>query len=158
VKLGPEAGGYHAIESGLKAGERVVTAANFILDSESRLKGAFANMGRPGERAKGPAAQTALKIELLEPKAAKVGQNTVRLTVKDAQGNPVTDAEVEVTLFMPQMGSMAPMTAKATLKSAGNGEYAGTIDIPMAWSWQTTVTVKKEGKSLGSMQTTITAR
>jgi RND family efflux transporter MFP subunit len=158
VKLGPEAGGYHAIEGGLEAGERVVTAANFILDSESRLKGAFANMGKPGERAKGPAPQTALKIELLEPKAAKVGQNTVRLTVKDAQGNPVRDAEVEVTLFMPQMGSMAPMTAKATLKSTGNGEYTGTIDIPMAWSWQTTVTVKKEGQSLGSMQTTITAR
>jgi len=70
----------------------------------------------------------------------------------------VVDAEVEVTLFMPQMGSMAPMTAKATLKSVGNGEYTGTIEIPMAWSWQTTVTVKKEGKSLGSMQTTITAR
>jgi RND family efflux transporter MFP subunit len=158
VKLGPEAGGYYAIESGLKAGERVVTAANFIIDSESRLKGAFANMGKPGEGAKGSAAQTALKIELVEPKAAKVGQNAVRLTVKDAQGNPVTDAEVEVTLFMPQMGSMPPMTAKATLKSVGAGEYAGTIDIPMAWSWQTTVTVKKEGKSLGSMQTTITAR
>jgi membrane fusion protein, copper/silver efflux system len=158
VKLGPEAGGYHAIESGLKAGERVVTAANFILDSESRLKGAFANMGKPGEATKELAAQTALKIELLDPKAAKVGQNTVRLTVKDAQGNPVTDAEVEVTLFMPQMGGMAPMTSKATLKPTGAGEYAGTIDIPMAWSWQTTVTVKKEGKSLGSMQTTVTAR
>jgi RND family efflux transporter MFP subunit len=158
VKLGPEAGGYHAIEIGLKAGERVVTAANFILDSESRLKGAFANMGKPGEGAKGPAAQTTLKVELIAPKAAKVGQNTVRLMVKDAQGNPVSDAEVEVTLFMPQMGSMPPMIAKATLKSGGNGEYVGTIDVPMAWSWQTTVTVKKEGKSLGSMQTTITAR
>jgi hypothetical protein len=158
VKLGPEAGGYHAIESGLEAGERVVTAANFILDSESRLKGAFAAMGKPGEGAKGPATQTALKIEVVEPKAAKVGQNVVRLAVKDAQGNPVTDAEVEVTLFMPQMGGMAPMTASATLKSAGAGEYTGTIDIPMAWSWQTTVKVKKEGKSLGSMQTTITSR
>src|SRR5262245_251065 len=158
VKLGPEAGGNHAIESGLKAGERVVTAANFILDSESRLKGAFANMGKPGDGAKGPTAQPTLKVELMEPKAAKVGQNTVRLMVKDAQGNPVSDAEVEVTLFMPQMGSMAPMIAKATLKSAGAGEYTGTIDIPMAWSWQTTVTVKKEGRSLGSMQTTITAR
>jgi membrane fusion protein, copper/silver efflux system len=158
VKLGPEAGGYYAVESGLKAGERVVTAANFIIDSESRLKGAFANMGKSGGEGKGQVAQTALKIELMEPKAAKVGQNTVHLMVKDAQGNPVTDAEVEVTLFMPQMGSMAPMTSKATLKPSGAGEYAGTIDIPMAWSWQTTVTVKKEGKSLGSMQTTVTAR
>jgi membrane fusion protein, copper/silver efflux system len=160
VKLGPEADGRYAIEKGLEAGERVVTAANFILDSESRLKGAFAGMGKPGQGPQGGAAasQANLKIELMEPKAAKVGRNPVRLTVKDASGSPVTDAEVEVTLFMPQMGNMAPMTSKATLKPMGNGEYAGTIEIEMAWSWQTTVTVKKEGKSLGSIQTTITAR
>jgi len=47
VKVGGEAMGYIAIQSGLKAGERVATAANFILDSESRLTGAFANMGVP---------------------------------------------------------------------------------------------------------------
>jgi RND family efflux transporter MFP subunit len=160
VKLGPEANGFYAIESGLKAGERVVTAANFILDSESRLKGAFANMGRPSQEAEGAAAapQSNLEIALVEPKAAKVGQNTVRLTVKDASGSPVTGAEVEVMLFMPPMGGMAAMSSKATLKDAGNGLYVGTIDIPMAWSWQTTVTVKKRGHSLGSLQTTITAR
>ncbi len=160
VKLGAEASGFYAIESGLQAGERVVTAANFILDSESRLKGAFANMGRPGQQAKGAAvaSQSNLKIALVEPRAAKVGQNAVRLTVQDGSGNPMTGAEVEVRLFMPQMGSMAPMTSKAALKDVGNGQYTGTIDIPMAWSWQTTVTVKKGGQSLGSMQTTITAR
>ena len=38
VKVGTEAMGYDAIQSGLRVGERVVTAANFILDSESRLK------------------------------------------------------------------------------------------------------------------------
>ncbi len=159
VKLGPEAGVFYAIESGLEAGERVVTAANFILDSESRLKGAFANMGKPGQEGGAAAAPASkLGIEILEPKAAKVGQNAIRLNVKDASGNPVNDAEVEVTLFMPQMGSMVPMTSKSTLKPAGNGQYAGTIDIPMAWSWQTTVTVKKGGQTLGSAQTTITAR
>ena len=42
VRLGAEAGGYYGIESGLRAGERVVTSANFILDSESRLKGLLA--------------------------------------------------------------------------------------------------------------------
>ncbi|MBI3950362.1 MAG: efflux RND transporter periplasmic adaptor subunit [Acidobacteria bacterium] len=160
VQLSAEAGGYYAIESGLKPGERVVTAANFILDSESRLKGAFANMGKPGmqEMSKATAPASNLKIELMEPKLAKVGQNTIRLVVKDASGNPVTDAEVEVTLFMPQMGSMAPMTSKAMLNHLGNGEYAGTIDIAMAWTWQTTVTVKRAGQTLGSMQTNITAR
>jgi multidrug efflux pump subunit AcrA (membrane-fusion protein) len=47
VKLGGQAEGYYAITEGLRPGERVATAANFILDSESRLKGVLANMGAP---------------------------------------------------------------------------------------------------------------
>jgi len=160
VKLGAEAGGYYAIESGLKAGDRVVTAANFILDSESRLKGAFANMGKPSgeEMRKSTAATSNLKVDLVEPKVAKVGQNPIRLMIRDASGNPIMDAEVEVTLFMPQMGSMAPMTSKAMLNHSGNGEYAGKIDVPMAWTWQATISVKKGDKLMGSVQTTLTAR
>ncbi|PKL93015.1 MAG: hypothetical protein CVV21_01330 [Candidatus Goldiibacteriota bacterium HGW-Goldbacteria-1] len=37
--------GYIAVESGLKEGERVVVNGNFLIDSESRLKAAFAGMG-----------------------------------------------------------------------------------------------------------------
>src|SRR5439155_4020698 len=40
VKAGIEVAGGRLITHGLRVGERVVTAANFILDSESRLKGA----------------------------------------------------------------------------------------------------------------------
>jgi membrane fusion protein, copper/silver efflux system len=47
VELGPAAGGFYAIRSGLAAGERVATGATFLLDSESRLKGALAGMGVP---------------------------------------------------------------------------------------------------------------
>lgn len=160
VKLGAEAGGYYAIQAGLKAGERVVTAANFILDSESRLKGVFANMGKPAlpEEGRGITAAQQVSVEIREPKEAKVGKNAFRVLVREASGNPVEDAEVEVTLFMPQMGSMPPMSSKATLKHQGKGEYAGTIEIPMAWTWQATVTVRKGGQSLGTVQTNITAR
>jgi Cu(I)/Ag(I) efflux system membrane fusion protein len=160
VKVGGEAMGHVAIQSGLSAGERVVTAANFILDSESRLKGAFANMGTPDQKpissTTGPAQN--LRVEILEPKVGKVGQNSIRLMVTDAAGKPITDAEVDVSLFMPQMGSMAPMTSKASLKPMKPGEYQGQVDIPMAWTWQTTVSVKKGGKPMGSAQTTLTAR
>jgi membrane fusion protein, copper/silver efflux system len=159
VKVGGEAMGYVAIQSGLSAGERVVTAANFILDSESRLKGAFANMGTPDQKQISVSGPTqSLRVEIMEPKVAKVGQNSIRLMVRDAAGNPVTEAEVDVTLFMPQMGSMAPMTSRASLKPMKPGEYHGTVDIPMAWTWQTTVSVKKGGKPMGSVQTTLTAR
>ncbi len=160
VTLGPQAGGYYGIVKGLKSGERVVTSANFIVDSESRLKGAFANMGKPsGTQAAGqPAAGPKLQIDVMEPKTAKVGANTMRVMVKDAAGNPVEGAEVQVTLFMPQMGSMAPMSSKATLQPSGNGIYSGTIEFQMAWTWQTAIVVKKNGNVLGTVQTNLTAR
>jgi len=160
VKVGGEAAGFVSIQSGLRAGERVVTAANFILDSESRLKGAFANMGLPDPKhfpsAAGP--NQNLRVEILEPKVAKVGQNRVRLMVRDAAGNPISDADVDLSLYMPQMGSMAPMTSKASLKPMKPGEYQGQVEVPMAWTWQTTVSVKKDGRPMGSVQTTLTAR
>jgi len=36
------------VRSGLRAGEKVVTQANFLIDSESRLKAALAEMNGPG--------------------------------------------------------------------------------------------------------------
>src|SRR5947209_6283725 len=45
VKASVEAGEKVGIQEGLKPGERVITGANFIVDSESRLKGAFVGMG-----------------------------------------------------------------------------------------------------------------
>ncbi|HJT70848.1 MAG TPA: efflux RND transporter periplasmic adaptor subunit [Terriglobales bacterium] len=159
VKVSAQAAGESLIVNGLKAGERVVTAANFILDSESRLRGVFANMGKPSTAPAAAAAATQnIKVDILEPKQAKVGANTLRLAVRDSSGKPIVDAEVGVRLFMPQMGNMAPMSANADLKPAGNGEYAGTITVPMAWTWETTVTVKKGGAPVGSVRTSITAR
>ncbi len=49
VKVGSKVEGYYEVIKGLKAGERVVTSANFLIDSESKLKEAVAGMaGMPG--------------------------------------------------------------------------------------------------------------
>ena len=49
VKVGSKVGAYYEVIKGLKAGERVVTSANFLIDSESNLKEALAWMaGMPG--------------------------------------------------------------------------------------------------------------
>jgi len=161
VQLGPAAGDNYGIEKGLKAGDKVVTAANFLVDAESRLKGAFANMGKPSAPPAGAGqAATAqnLNVEILEPKQAKVGGNPVRVAVHDASGKPVEGAQVEIRLFMPQMGNMAPMSSKGDLQSSGGGQYTGTVDVPMAWTWQTTITVKRGDQVIGTKQLNITAR
>ena len=47
VKVGAEGDGRREILAGLKEGERVVTSANFLIDSESRLRGAVSAKGEP---------------------------------------------------------------------------------------------------------------
>jgi len=149
-----------AISSGLKAGEKVVTAANFVIDSDSQLKGAFADMGKPSTMQAGQAQTAAqnVSVDVLEPTTAKTGMNAVRLRIKDAAGNPIPGAQVEISLYMPQMGSMAPMTSRATLTESGAGIYTGQIEFPMTWTWQTTVTVRRNGNVIGVAKTTITSR
>lgn len=44
VKVGGKAEGYYEILSGVRAGESVVTSANFLIDSESNLKAALGGM------------------------------------------------------------------------------------------------------------------
>ena len=56
VKIGDGDGTHVEVLSGLSAGERVVTRANFLIDSESRLRASLAELagggavdaGRPG--------------------------------------------------------------------------------------------------------------
>ena len=160
VRAGAEVDRGRVITQGLREGERVASAANFILDSESRLKGAFEAMGRPQPGATtAAAAGPKLRIDVAtSPSPAKVGTNTVRVKVSDPDGQPVVGADVEVRISMPQMGSMAPMEAKAALQPETAGQYAGEIDIPMAWTWETTVTVRKGGQVMGTARTSITAR
>jgi Cu(I)/Ag(I) efflux system membrane fusion protein len=45
VKVGARVDGYTEILAGLSAGEKVVTSANFLIDSESQLKAAVGGMG-----------------------------------------------------------------------------------------------------------------
>lgn len=46
IQVGHEAEGYYEVLSGLKEGDRVVTSANFLIDSESRLKAATRGGGK----------------------------------------------------------------------------------------------------------------
>src|SRR5262249_56015428 len=48
IRLGPKVDNNFIVLGGLKAGEKIVTSANFLIDSESRLKSAAGGMGMPG--------------------------------------------------------------------------------------------------------------
>jgi Cu(I)/Ag(I) efflux system membrane fusion protein len=47
VEVGAQAGDFDEVRAGLKAGDRVVTQATFLLSSEARLRDALPRWGRP---------------------------------------------------------------------------------------------------------------
>jgi Cu(I)/Ag(I) efflux system membrane fusion protein len=47
VQTGAKVDGYYEIREGIAAGDDVVTQANFLIDSESRLKAALAGLSAP---------------------------------------------------------------------------------------------------------------
>lgn len=49
VKLGTQGGGFTEIRSGVASGDRVVVAANFLIDAESNLKAALSGMTATGD-------------------------------------------------------------------------------------------------------------
>ena len=59
VKLGMHGDGYVEVLEGLKAGETVVTSANFLIDAESNLRAALGSFGAPGQMAASPVASGA---------------------------------------------------------------------------------------------------
>ena len=77
-----------------------------------------------------PGATQSISVEVLDPKTAKTGMNPIRLLVKDASGKPIIGAQVDVGLFMPQMGAMAPMSSKATLTEAGQRRLHRANRVP----------------------------
>jgi len=151
---------------GLRAGERVVSSANFLIDSEAQLQAALGQFAPPPPGAGGggtPAVSMSQKSANIdfstEPSPPHTGGNTFRVKLTDASGKSITGAEVTVTFFMPAMPSMgmAAMKTIAGLTDKGNGLYEGTGDLGSGGTWQVTITAQQNGQTLASKQMNVSA-
>src|ERR1700674_3634013 len=86
VQLGPQAGDQYIVLKGLKAGERIVTSANFLIDSESQLQAAIGSFipPPPGSDAasamSSPATQQTTQVQFsADPAAPGKGSNLYRV-------------------------------------------------------------------------------
>jgi RND family efflux transporter MFP subunit len=162
VELGARAGDDFIVLKGLKAGERIVTSANFLIDSESQLQAALGTFTPPPAGAGTAAAMNAPEthVELsTEPTPARKGSNLVRVRLTDEKGSALTGAQVMTTFFMaamPAMG-MAAMRTPLTLSDRGNGVYEGTAELPSGGTWQVTVVAKKGEQVVASQQLSVNA-
>ena len=114
-------------------------------------------------QAKAPAPTVTLQTK---PSPPAMGKTDLTVTVKAADGKPVTGADVIVEFVMPAMPAMkmAEMRNKVTLKPAADaklaaaGTYTGTGQIMMSGTWNTTVTVKVNGKDYAELKQTLNAK
>ena len=76
-----------------------------------------------------------------------LGDNEIRIEIKDPQGNPVLGAEVFVNYYMPPMPRMAPMNYTLPALPKGNA-YRAVMDLIMSGPWNIVIRAKFEGKSI----------
>jgi len=162
VQLGFRAGDDFIVLKGVKAGEKIVTSANFLIDSESQLQAALGSYvpPPPGAGAAGAINAPQAKAELTtEPDPPHKGGNTLRVRLADASGGPISGAEVSVTFSMPAMPAMgmAAMRTQVPLTEKGNGLYEGSGQLGSGGTWQITIVAKKNGQVVASKQLSVDA-
>lgn len=166
VQLGTQAGDQYVVLKGLKAGERIVTSANFLIDSESQLQAAIGSFVPPppgaGEAAamNGAAVKTTTQLEFsTEPSTPHKGTNVYRVKLTGADGAPIPGAQVSVRSYMPgmpQMGMVA-MNVVTPLVEKRNGMYEGQVNLDSGGTWQLTITANKNGTVLATKQVSLNA-
>lgn len=162
VTTGPEIDGDIVILSGLKPGDRVVSSANFLIDSEAQLQSASQNFSplatEPAPSSSGSAQKVSIEFNST-PSPPRTGSNTVRVKLTGPDGRPLSGSQVIVTLFMPAMPEMgmAAMHATATLADQGGGNFEGNLNVPMGGTWQVTVTVTTGGQVIATRKLSLTA-
>jgi RND family efflux transporter MFP subunit len=158
VELGPHLDRTFVVLKGLSAGQRIISSANFLINSESQLQaaagsyappppGVSASSGQPGA----PSASIDLTTQ---PSPPTRGTNKLIAMLKDQSGKPLNGAEVSVTFYMaamPAMG-MAAMHAQSALTDRGDGTYVGSIDLQSGGTWQVTIAASKAGQSVSAKQ------
>lgn len=162
IQLGARVGDDFIVLKGLKAGEKIITSANFLIDSESQLQAALGTFTPPppGAGAAGAMNAPQSNVELTSaPSSLHKGSNTIRVQLTAANGSAITGAEVTATFFMPAMPAMgmAAMRVAPTLAEKGGGIYEGTVQLGSGGTWQVTIVAKKSGQIVASKQLSLTS-
>jgi hypothetical protein len=162
VKIGRRLADRIEILEGVKEGEQVATGATFFLDSESQLRAGLQNYEAPAPAGNvtAPAGPTLDITFRAQPDPPKTGDNTFEVRVTDPGGQPVTDGDVSVQLFMPAMPTMnmPAMRNETKLLHAGGGVYRGPGQVMMSGRWEATVIVTRSGQRAASKQFPLVAK
>jgi Cu(I)/Ag(I) efflux system membrane fusion protein/cobalt-zinc-cadmium efflux system membrane fusion protein len=166
VSLGARVEDDLIVLKGLEPHQRIVTSANFLLDSESQLQAAAApntaSVPLSGQstasQSTGP--QTSLAIDFTtNPNPVHKGSNAITVKVTSANGQPVVGAQVTATFLLPAMPAMGmgAVTDSFQLTQKSPGVYDGTGILESGGTWQVTITIKQNGQTIGTKQLRVSA-
>ncbi len=163
IEIGPRLDDHVVVLKGLQAGDKIVSSANFLVDSEAQLQAAIGSFAPPPSGAGQAAAMNMpaqdVNIDFSsEPSPPQKGSNALHVKLASADGKPVTGAQVGVTFYMPAMPAMGMAAIKkmATLNDNGNGTYEGALDLSDGGSYQVTITAQRNGQVIASKQLSVT--
>lgn len=163
VQLGARVGDEFIVLKGLNAGERIVTSANFLIDSESQLQAALGSFVPPPPGAGGAAALAKVAAArlafLTAPSPPRKGSNDIRVRLTAAGNAPIKGAQVTATFFMaamPAMGMAAERVA-VSLADRGGGMYESTARLPSGGTWEVTIVATKDGRALATQHLSVDA-
>ena len=163
VELGPRVGDDMVITKGVRAGDQIITSANFLIDSEAQLQAAAGAFMPPPPGAGQAASMNAPaqgNIDLTtDPSPPHKGKNLVRVKVTSKDGQPVTGAQVTITFFMPAMSAMGMAAMKTVINATdkGGGVYEGSGDLGSGGTWQVTITASQNGQMIATKQLALNA-
>ena len=94
-----------------------------------------------------------------KPSPLGLGQNLFEVTVKDARGQQVANADVSIVLLMPAdpKTKHPEMRTEGKLNNVGAGKYNGIVMVTMAGEWHVTVTAARSGKEIARKTERLTA-
>jgi Cu(I)/Ag(I) efflux system membrane fusion protein/cobalt-zinc-cadmium efflux system membrane fusion protein len=156
------------VTKGLQPGDRVVSSANFLVDSEAQLQAALGSFSPPQQSPNSGGAQSnpsgsqseQIRIEMTtDPSTAQKGRNTVRVKLTGADGKPVDGVQVSVVFVMPAMPAMgmAAEHAEAALSARGQGVYEGPLELNSGGTWHVAVTIQRNGNTVATQKLSVDA-
>jgi Cu(I)/Ag(I) efflux system membrane fusion protein/cobalt-zinc-cadmium efflux system membrane fusion protein len=151
VQLGTRVGDMVVVTGGLEAHQKIVTSANFLIDSESQIQSAANAPAAESATGAQPAANAAAQLMIsfvTHPDPPSKGSNQIDVSVAEANGAPAAGADVNATFFMQAMPAMGMPASRvsAHLNETHAGSYSGTTTLTSGGTWQLTITVKRNGQ------------
>lgn len=132
----------------------------FLLAALLTLTGCGSNSSKEPSTPAAATGSRAYKVTVrVDPDPPAGGkENSVHVSLQDAAGKPISDAQIHMTFTMPAMPEvkMPEMRNSADLPWTGS-EYSGPFQIMMAGGWNIEVEAKRGSDVLTTYKTQLTA-